>query len=65
MSIAGNQPVAPPPPTGVIVGLVALVIEGAVAILSLAAVALITSAFLAKHVAMSVRTLLRTRSRRS
>ena len=65
MSNPAHQRVARPPQTGVVVGLVALVVEGTFAILFLAAVAFITSLFLAKHAAMSVRTLLVPRRGRS
>jgi hypothetical protein len=63
VSNPAHQRVERPQQTGVVVGLVALVIEGTFAILSLAAVAFITSFFLAKHAAMSVRTLLPRRRR--
>ena len=52
------QPVECASRTWIIVGLIALVLEGAVAILSLAAVALITSAILTRQVAISIRAIL-------
>jgi energy-converting hydrogenase Eha subunit E len=59
------QPVERAVRAGVVVGLITLVLEGMLAILSLAAVALITSAFLTRRAAISVKALFRPRLGRS
>ena len=51
------HPVERAPRAWIILGLVALVLEGTLAILSLAAVAFITSVFLTRRAAISVRAL--------
>ena len=52
------RPVERAPRAWIILGLIALVLEGTFAILSLAAVAFITSAFLTRQAAISVRAVL-------
>jgi hypothetical protein len=59
------QPVEHAARAGVVIGLVALFVEGAVAILSLAAVAFITSAYVTSQVAISASAFLFPRSVRS
>ena len=57
-SLNAAQAVERAPRAWIILGLVALVLEGMFAILSLAAVAFITSVFLTRRAAISVRALL-------
>ena len=64
-SLNAAQPVERAPHAWIIVGLVALVLEGTFAILSLAAVAFITSVFMTRWAAISVRALLLPRLGRS
>ena len=64
-SLNAAQPVECAPRAWIILGLVALVLEGTFAILSLAAVAFITSVFLTRRVALSVTALLLPRLGRS
>ena len=64
-SLNATQPVECAPRAWIILGLVGLVLEGAFAILSLAAVAFVTSVFLTRGAAISVRALLLPRLGRS
>jgi hypothetical protein len=57
-SLTAAQAVEHAPRVGIILGLVALVLEGTIAILSLAVVAFITSVYLTMRATISVRALL-------